>query len=492
MEGTNKMPPLSNAAEVSKTFDMSGLLGDKPRAYYSSLAKIIYRDLNNSMKSTSFSTYTKEQITTFVQNPETNEQQLRDAVIMLYNLSPHFMRLVHYFADLCDLAYNVVQVSINDKRDANGVYEKYLKTAYFLSNSDLKTQCKKILTTCFREDVCYCTAWVTKEGLSLQILDPNYCKIASYQQNCWNVAYDFSYFDTYNNELELYPKEFQTKYSQYQKDTTQKWIELDAPYSFAIKVNSDLLYPLPPFVGILRAIYDLEDYKNLSLSRTELDNYCLLAMKIGLNSQGEWTLDFGKAKEFWQNLEHVLPSNVGSILTPMDIEAFTFDESGTNQNDKVAAAEQHLWDAAGVSSLIFSGSSTSSRALEISGMADESMTWGVVQSIGVAINRILQKQSFSKDFRMVFLPSGRYTRDAYQKSLISVLQYGLPVATSLLATMGIDPLHSLGLNHIETDILDLSNKFRPLQSSNTISSADAGRPESDNISDEGERTRDKQ
>lgn len=290
----------------------------------------------------------------------------------------------------------------------------------------------------------------------------------------------------------MYPKEFQTKYSQYQKDTTQKWIELDAPYSFAIKVNSDLLYPLPPFVGILRAIYDLEDYKNLSLSRTELDNYCLLAMKIGLNSQGEWTLDFGKAKEFWQNLEHVLPSNVGSILTPMDIEAFTFDESGTNQNDKVAAAEQHLWDAAGVSSLIFSGSSTSSRALEISGMADESMTWGVVQSIGVAINRILQKQSFSKDFRMVFLPSGRYTRDAYQKSLISVLQYGLPVATSLLATMGIDPLHSLGLNHIETDILDLSNKFRPLQSSNTISSADAGRPESDNISDEGERTRDKQ
>ena len=176
----------------------------------------------------------------------------------------------------------------------------------------------------------------------------------------------------------------------------------------------------------------------------------------------------------------------------MDIEAFTFDESGTNQNDKVAAAEQHLWDAAGVSSLIFSGSSTSSRALEISGMADESMTWGVVQSIGVAINRILQKQSFSKDFRMVFLPSGRYTRDAYQKSLISVLQYGLPVATSLLATMGIDPLHSLGLNHIETDILDLSNKFRPLQSSNTISSADAGRPKSDNISDEGERTREKQ
>ena len=93
---------------------------------------------------------------------------------------------------------------------------------------------------------------------------------------------------------------------------------------------------------------------------------------------------------------------------------------------------------------------------------------------------------------MVFLPCGRYTRDAYQKSLTSVLQYGLPVVTPLMAAMGFEPLYALGLNHIESNVLKLNERLVPLQSSNTISSADAGRPPSDNISDEGERTRDKQ
>lgn len=491
MEDTKNTPPLSHAAEVSKTFDV-GQLTQKQQAWFSSLAKIIYRDLNNSTKSETFYKYTRDQIAAYIQDPSTNEQQLRNAVRMLYNLSSHFWRLVQYMSQLCDLTYVVSQTSFDSTTDTQKEFENLQKTTAFLAGSDIKVQSERILTTCFREDVCYCTAWVNKEGMSFQLLDPNYCKLASYQQNCWNIAYDFSYFDMYSEELDFFPTEFQTKYKQYQKNTSEKWIELDAPNSFAIKVNDDLQYALPPFVGILRAIYDIEDYKDLSMTATEMQNYALLVMKLGLNSNGEWTLDFNKAKEFWGNLDSVLPENFGSILSPMSIDKITFEPTASAQSDKIVESEQHLWDAAGVSSLIFSGSSTSSRALEISGMADESLTWGVVRRIGVAINRILQKQSFAKNYRMVFLPSGRYTRDAYQKSLTSVLQYGLPVVTPLLATMGFEPLYALGLNHIESDVLKLTDRLKPLQSSNTISSADAGRPASDNVTDEGQRTRDKQ
>ena len=491
MGDTNKTPPLSNAAEVSKTFDTKDLYNTRTQAWFSSLAKIMYRDLNNSTKTDAFYKYTREQIATFIKDPVSNEVQLRDAVRMLYNLSPHFWRLIQYMSQLCDLSYVVSQTSFDSVKDTAKELEDYQKTNAFLAGSDIKVQSERILATCFREDVCYCTTWVTKDGMTFQFLDPNYCKIASYQQNCWNVAYDFSYFDIYNDELELYPKEFQTKYAQYQKDTTQKWIELDAPYSFAIKVNDDLTYVLPPFVGILRAIYDVESYKDLTMANSEMQNYALLVMRLGLNNNGEWSMDFDKAKQFWFNLSEVLPDNFGSILSPMDVQKITFEPTAAAQRDKVVESEQHLWDAAGVSSLIFSGTATSSRALEISGMADESLTWEVVKRIGVAINRILQKQSFAKNYRMVFLPCGRYTRDAYQKSLTSVLQYGLPVVTPLMAAMGFEPLYALGLNHIESNVLKLNERLVPLQSSNTISSADAGRPPSDNISDEGERTRDK-
>lgn len=486
-------PPLSKSAEVSKTFDMDGLFTPHQKAWFANIAKIVYKDLNSSTKSTTFAKYSKEQITTYVQNPETNEEQLRNAVVMLYNLSSHFHRLVHYFADLCDMAYIISQVSFEDEGDTESIKDKYRRTAIFLAGSDIPAQCKKILTTCFREDVCYVTTWVTKDGMAFQILDPKYCKIASQSQNCFNVSFDFSYFDQYSDELPLFPAEFTTKYHQYQQDTTTRWIELDVPNSFAIKVNTEFLYPLPPFAGILREIYDIEDYKALQMVRSSLDNYCLIAMKLGLNNQGEWALDFDTAKQFWQNLESILPENVGSVLSPMQLDKISFDQSGTADNDKVAASEKYLWDAAGVSSLIFSGSSTSSRALEISGMADESLTWSVVRNIGIAINRILQKQSFGKNFRLVFLPCGRYTRDSYQKTLMSTIQYGLPV-TPLMATLGMEPLYALGLNHLETQVLDLPNRLVPLQSGNTLSSNDPGRPASDdgNITDEGLRTRDKQ
>lgn len=39
-----------------------------------------------------------------------------------------------------------------------------------------------------------------------------------------------------------------------------RWQELDPPNSFAVKCNNDILdYAVPPFVGILREVYDLED-----------------------------------------------------------------------------------------------------------------------------------------------------------------------------------------------------------------------------------------
>lgn len=490
MEDAKKTPPISAAAEVSKTFDVRGMSSPKQHAWASTLAKIIYRDLNDSTKAESFTKYTKEQIATFIKDPVSNEQQLRDAVKMLYNISPHFWRLVQYMAQLCDLSYVISQNTFDGSGDDDSL-DKFQRTAVFLAGSDIAAQSERILTTCFREDVCYCTAWVTREGMSFQILDPNYCKIASYEKNCWNVAYDFSYFDMYSDELELFPKEFQSKYAEYQRDTNNKWIELDSPNSFAIKANDDLTYVLPPFVGILRAIYDIEDYKDLSLTSAEKEIYSLLVMKLGLNKNGEWLMDFNKAKEFWMNLDAVLPTNFGSVLSPMDIDKITFEPTAAAQRDKVVESEQHLWDAAGVSSLIFSGSSTSSRALEISGMADESLTWGIVQRIGIAINRILKKQSFAKNYCLVFLPCGRYTRDRYQDSLKSVLQYGLPVVTPLLATMGFEPLYAVGLNHIENNVLKLNERLIPLQSSNTISSKEQGRPQSDTVSDEGERSRDK-
>ena len=240
-----------------------------------------------------------------------------------------------------------------------------------MSAMNVRTQFPKILTVCLREDVFYGTMWVTNDNITIQQLPSDYCTISTIEGNVPNVTFDFSYFDARSALLEFYPAEFNTKYSAYQKDRRNlRWQELDCPTSFAIKCNNDILdYALPPFAGILREVYDLEDYTQLKLTKTTLENYAMLVMTLGTDDEGNWTLDYNKAKEFWRNLDAVLPEEVGSILSPMPINKISFEKSNTGDTDTISEAEQNLFTAAGVSSLLFNNDKASANALLIGACA---------------------------------------------------------------------------------------------------------------------------
>ena len=78
-----------------------------------------------------------------------------------------------------------------------------------------------------------------------------------------------------------------------QKDRTQRYQDLEPPFSFAIKCNTEILnYAMPPFAGVLRNLYDISDYEDLKLTKTELENYALLVMKLGIDKDGNWLMDY--------------------------------------------------------------------------------------------------------------------------------------------------------------------------------------------------------
>lgn len=322
---------------------------------YAILNRIITRNLNKNLIAPVFSLYTKNDIMKFISNPYKYEKELRKAVIYLYSASPHFYRLIEYFTGLTDLAYFVSPYRI----DPGSVSDKFVNRNYrkvlnVLSTMSIKTQFSKIIKICLREDVFYGTMWVTSDNITIQRLPSDYCAIASIVGNVLNVTFNFSYFDSRPAMLDYYPDEFRIKYEQYKKDRTNRWIELDSPTSFCIKCNNDILeYAIPPFIGLLRDIYDLEDYKAMKLAKTALENYAMLAMKIPIDKEGNWLLDGDKAKEFWSNLDHVLPEEIGSVLTPMDIDKISFERSNVGDTNYIADAEQNLFTAAGVSSLLF-------------------------------------------------------------------------------------------------------------------------------------------
>lgn len=482
----------------NKNNNVSGMIGISQR--FALLNRLITRDLNNNTNTPTFSLFTKDNISEYLKNPYTNEKQLRKAITYIYGASSHFRRLIQYFTGLSDLSYVVSPYRIDPNRaNVKSVNRDYRKVLNVMTAMNVKTQFPKILTVCLREDTFYGTMWVTNDNITIQQLPSDYCAVSTIEGNVLNVTFDFSYFDSHAKYLEYYPNEFSVKYDIYRGNRSQKWQELDSPTSFAIKCNNDILeYPLPPFAGILREVYDLEDYKQLKLTKTALENYAILVMTLGINKDGEWQMDYNKAVEFWRNLDSVLPEEIGSVLSPMPIDKISFEKTHTGDANNIADAEQNLFSAAGVSSLLFNNDKASANALVLSIKADQAITFGIVKSIEDMANRFIQSQSYGKNFKVTFLDCSPFNRKEVGDMYLKACQYGVPMVSYYCASQGLGQSEMDCMNFLENNVLNIKNTFVPLQSSSTQSVSsengatdEGGAPPKDigDLSDSGEQNR---
>ena len=480
--------------------DFDGAIGISER--FAVLNRLITRDLNNNTNTPTFSLYTKDNITEYLSNPYTYERQLRRAVTYIYGASSHFRRLIQYFTGLSDLSFVVSPYRIDPKTaNVRSVNRNYRKVLNAMSAMNVRSQFPKILTVCLREDTFYGTMWVTNDNITIQQLPSDYCAISTIEGNVLNVTFDFSYFDAHSQYLEYYPAEFQSKYRTYQSNRRQRWQELDSPTSFAVKCNNDILdYSLPPFAGILREVYDLEDYKQLKLTKTTLENYAMLVMTLGIDDEGNWQMDLDKAKEFWRNLDSVLPEEIGSVLSPMPINKISFEKANTGDTNTISEAEQNLFTAAGVSSLLFNNDKASANALLLSIKADQAITFGIVKSIEDVVNRFIQAQSYGKNFKVTFLDCSPFNRKEMGDMYLKACQYGLPFISMYAASQGMSQSEVDCMSFLENDALNLTERFVPLQSSSTQSAAssdgngatdEGGAPTKDvgDLTDSGEQSR---
>lgn len=458
-----------------------------PSTFASTKSRLTLKDLNNNTTSPTFSLYSKDDINTYLSNPYQNEKNLRKAVIYLYGVSPHFRRIIQYFVGLTDLSYYVSPYKIDPKKaNVKTTNTNYRKVLDMMSAMNVRSQLPKILTVCLREDVFYGTFWVTNDSVIIQQLPSDYCSISTIEDGVLNVTFDFSYFNSNSSLLPFYPTEFQTKYKTYQNDRRNRWIELDSPNSFAVKCNTDILdYAIPPFSGVLRNIYDLEDYTQMKATKTALENYAMLDMRLPMDSEGNWLLDYDKAKGFWQNLDSVTPEEIGSVLSPMEIKKISFEKSNTKDTDTVAEAEETIFSSAGVSSLLFNNDKASANALLLSIKADQAMTFGIVKSIEDVINRLLHSQSYGKYFKVTFIDSSPFNRKEMGDQYLKAAQYGLPTVMMYAASQGLGQAEFDSMNFLENTVLELKQNLVPLMSSTNTSaetlngSGEVGAPEKD-------------
>lgn len=453
-----------------------------------SLKKLIKDELKATSQGTAFlGSHKKEDIIGYIQNPIASEKILRQISNLLYNLSPQYKRLIHYFSDMA--RYDHI-ININNKRvmnmNSNLALEKYLKTCKYVDTMNIKHEFDKITKCVFREDVFYGYDYSSEHSFMIQKLNPDNCRISGIADGTFVFEFDFAYFKGRNNSKlnTQYGEEFREKYDIYENDKTKRWQELNLDRSICIKLSEDVDYPIPFFVGMFPDIFDLQDYKLLKKAREELQNYVVLVAKIPYkkNKEGDRANDFAltldSAIEFGNKANESLPDQAGFILSPYeDVDAIHLGNKQSD-NNSVAEAEEVVWDSAGVNKAIFNSSKISEESIRKSIVADENIVFGMYRQYERWLNRKL-KLNINDDFKVRILNSTSYNYGEFYKHLKESASYGMPFKREVSAVLGQSPYEMNMSIHLENDILNLSDRLEPLQSSNTLSpdKKDPNRPE---------------
>ena len=460
--------------------------------YSATLSKLILSDINKKPTKT-YTQYTKEKYRQYIENPTNYEKELRNMSNFLYRVSMPYRRFINYLSDIPLFYWNLTpQIDETGSVDNEKILKNYFKVLKLLENMSIPHEMRKVLNTAIREGVFYGFQYEDKNSFFLQKLDPDYCRIVEIEAGCFNIAFDFSFFQKYPTYLEYMDPYFSTLYSLYEKDRTNyQWQVLDGDKTICIKVDPDTTDPiLPMLVGLFESLLDLIDARSMQRNKDEIQNYKLITLKIptfdSTKEANDFSIDMDMALRFYNKLADIVPESVGVALTPMDVDTVDFVPDETNAS-LITSSMNDVFDDSGISQLLFNSNKTGSVGLDASLKVDSAMVWKLVECIERWIRRyIMYNSTGSAKYFFDILRVDIFNKKTEVERELSLASSGVPNKLRLAATNGENPYRTLSSGIFENNILGLQDRWIPLQTSYTLSS-DSG---NDELNDETERNND--
>ena len=451
----------------------------------------------------------KDTVIGYLQNPTSNEANLRNVSWYLFYRSILYQRLITYYSSLFCLdartvipPYDLVKPDSDEK-----ILKSYNDTLKMLSNWNINNEFLKVITTCFLQDVSYNVAYYDDTGLYFLPLPADYCRIyAQYPEGDFAIAFDCSYLRGTNNWLvEAWGEPFTSMYRAFETEgNAGRWQIIPPEYSCTLKFfGHDWEQITPVFSGLFSDLIMLNDIADIQALADEQEIYRLVYMKLqtitGAKMPDEWAVDPAVAVDYFNRfVEDGLPSYTSAAIVPTNDDLGVIDFSNTDrasETNKVLRTTKAVLNTSGGAQILNSADIAGSTAYHSVLHADENFAMTpLLYQIQGWFNRILPNV-VSNPSTVKFFFVGRLTKDEYRKELLEDAQYSLPTKLATMSLSGIDPLDALSLNHLENDILNLGDKFNsPLQSSYTSTgNNEGGRPalDDDEITADGESSRDK-
>jgi hypothetical protein len=474
---------------------------------FANLKKTMVQDLvKNRKESVIFTKYPIEKVVQMLENPQTNEKELRTMSTFLYITSSHYRRLCNYYAKLPTFNHIVVPANLPKKINVKTYKDTYNKVIYQLEKYNLKHEIPKMMLASIIEGVFYGLTYETSDSFYIKQFDGRYAEISSIEDGVCVFSMDLNYFSSkeyllpeYGDEITLaYWKYKGNKELKFKGNSNLRWYE--PKNGICIKSDeNNLLFSVPMFCGLFLDILRLEDYKLLKKAKTEIDNYKVLAMKMDCDDDGIPKMDYDMAIKYYNQAANNIPEGIGLILSPFTITDFSFQKSSVAESNEVNQAEEELWSSSGTSGLLFgSAKATSSSSLGLSSKTDEQISFGLLKQIERYFNKQIKLMNLHYMFELNFLDQSIFNTDEVCNRYHKGASYGVDGAKLLYAaSLGMSPSTVQNLGYLENKILKLTvdNFNMPLISSNTVSvDTEGGRPtnasQGKGLSESGEQTLD--
>lgn len=445
--------------------------------------------------------FTRNQIINIVQNPEHYPNQIIRLSKYMMLRSGYYKRLIEYFVNMGVINWTVdMATKLDNSYSTNPktIRSNYFKYVAQVNKFKLDNRITDILRKLFVEDACFGFITETDVDTSIFFIEPKYCEIESLTNGCvFQYAINRSLIS--NSYYETLPSELQ-QLLDYSKETQLNNM-VTVPYknSFCIKYNNDFTYLYSPMFGIISAILDIDDFKDLAKAKTEADAYKLVCLEIPTNDDGQMSMGDEIVVPFTEMTKNVCPSSWGVVPSPMKMSLLESKSTASDDSNKVEDAVENYYTEAGISKALISSASSGSE-LKYSIKVDSSDIYRIYRQIESWVDLQMKLRGYiykAYQFEYSILPTTIFDINDFIDKELKLAQVSVPNKGRLLAADGINTAKLLGNTLLENVVLaDVFKSWTPLstsytQSGNSDVTNQGGRPEmnEDDLTDSGTQTR---
>ena len=405
-------------------------------------------------------------------------QSLRELSRYYYRTNSTYRNNIDFLAHLPLYEYLVFPI-FDDEGSKVQILKTFKAACAFVDHLDLANILAHITTEWLLNGIYYGILREDGDKVTVQDLPIDYCRSRFKDLNNLNILeFNITYFEYIRDEifrneaLATFPEEIQKAWRRWKenKKLVDPWISL--PASAGGVTFSFITDQTPLLIASIPELKKLDDATGREEKRYENELYKILIQQMPIDSKGELVFQLEEIDDIHSAVADMLSDidtvDVLTTLGDTKMENLQDSSAASQTTDRLAKYRKNAWGALGRGEILFNAENSSTLAYQIK--KDESLMNGYLNAYETWIRFLLNERFTRKGLKFDFeiLPITVFNRADLQQTYFRGAQFGYSKMAAGVA-MGIRQTDQLSIMDLENDLLHMSEKMIPLQSSYTNS-----------------------